>query len=434
MSWPRIARLGLAQMALGSVVVLMTSTLNRVMVVELGLSASIPGALVALHFAVQLSRAHVGFGSDAGARRTPWILGGMAVLGAGGIGAALATALIASRPVAGLAAAALAFVAIGVGVSAAGTSVLALLAERVAPARRAGAAALFWIMMIGGLAVTAGVAGAMLDPFSMTRLVGVTAAVSAVALALTVVAVWGLEPRGATPSRAADAARAVPFAVALRTVWGEPHTRAFACFIFVSILAYSAQDLILEPFAGLVFGLTPGQSTAMGGMQHAGVLVGMIAAALLAPRVGTLRGWATAGCAVSAAALLGIAASPLTGSVLALRVAVFALGLANGAFCVGAIGSMMALTAAGDGRTGLRMGVFGASQAVAYGAGGFAGAAASDLARRLLASAPAAYGSVFVVEAALFVAAACLAARTGVRDRSLPLAEQHGGPMIAALR
>jgi BCD family chlorophyll transporter-like MFS transporter len=56
---------------------------------------------VALHFAVQLSRAHVGFGSDAGARRTPWILGGMAVLGAGGIGAALATALMASRPTAG---------------------------------------------------------------------------------------------------------------------------------------------------------------------------------------------------------------------------------------------------------------------------------------------------------------------------------------------
>lgn len=433
LSWARIARLGLGQVALGSVVVLMTSTLNRVMVVELGLSASVPGALVALHFAVQLSRARVGFGSDGGGRRTPWIVGGMAALGAGGVAAALATALLATHRVAGLVSAALAFVVIGLGVSAAGTSLLALLAERVAPARRAGAAALFWVMMIAGLAVTAGTAGALLDPFSMTRLVMVTTAVSVVATLLTLTAVWGIEPRGAVAA-APTAGPAIPFADALRTVWREPDTRAFTCFIFVSILAYSAQDLILEPFAGIVFGLTPGQSTAMGGMQHGGVLVGMIGAALLAPRVGTLRGWAAGGCAVSALALVAVAASPLAGSTTALRAAVFALGLANGAFCVGAIGSMMALTATGDRRTGLRMGVFGASQAIAYGLGGFAGAAATDVARQLVSSAPVAYGSVFLVEAALFVAAARLAARTSVRDRSLPLAERHGGPMIAALR
>ena len=434
LTWGRIARLGLAQLALGSVVVLMTSTLNRVMVVELGLSASVPGALVALHFAVQLSRARVGFGSDGTARRTPWILGGMAALAIGGVAAALATALMASQPALGLVAAAAAFVVIGLGVSAAGTSLLALLAERVAPERRAGAAALFWVLMIAGLAVTAGTAGAMLDPFSMARLVGVTAGVSAVACLLTVVAVWGMEPRGAGALPAQAAPPAVPFREALATVWSEAPTRRFAMFIFVSILAYSAQDLILEPFAGVVFGLTPGESTAMGGMQHGGVLVGMIAAALLAPRVGTLRGWATAGCAVSAVALVALALSPLGGSTTALRAAVFVLGLANGAFCVGAIGSMMALTAAGDRRTGLRMGVFGAAQAVAYGAGGFAGAAARDLARRLLDSPSAAYGAVFVAEAALFLGAAYLASQTGVRARTLPLAERHGDSMLAALR
>ncbi|CAA9312601.1 MAG: Bacteriochlorophyll synthase 44.5 kDa chain, partial [uncultured Gemmatimonadaceae bacterium] len=224
------------------------------------------------------------------------------------------------------------------------------------------------------------------------------------------------------------------FRAALAAVWSEAPTRRFALFIFVSILAYSAQDLILEPFAGVVFGMTPGQSTAMGGMQHGGVLAGMIAAALLAPRVGTLRGWATGGCAVSAVALVALALSPLGGSVTLLRAAVFVLGVANGAFCVGAIGSMMALTAAGDRRTGLRMGVFGAAQAVAYGAGGFAGAAATDLARLLLDAPSAAYGLVFAGEAALFLGAAYLAAQTGVRARTLPLAERHGDSMLAALR
>ncbi|TXM90237.1 PucC family protein, partial [Methylobacterium sp. WL116] len=79
-SWAQIVRLGLVQTALGSVVVLMTSTINRVMVVELALPAIVPGALVALHYAVQVLRPRWGYGSDVGGRRTPWIVGGMAAL------------------------------------------------------------------------------------------------------------------------------------------------------------------------------------------------------------------------------------------------------------------------------------------------------------------------------------------------------------------
>ena len=84
LGWLAIVRLGLVQTALGAIVVLTTSTLNRVMVVELLLPAMLPGALVALHYAVQLARPCFGHGSDTTGRRTPWILGGMAVLAAGG--------------------------------------------------------------------------------------------------------------------------------------------------------------------------------------------------------------------------------------------------------------------------------------------------------------------------------------------------------------
>ena len=60
LSWIGIFRLGLVQTALGSVVILTTSTLNRVMVVELALPAMIPGFLVSLHYAVQiLSLIHI---------------------------------------------------------------------------------------------------------------------------------------------------------------------------------------------------------------------------------------------------------------------------------------------------------------------------------------------------------------------------------------
>ncbi|TXM92357.1 BCD family MFS transporter, partial [Methylobacterium sp. WL122] len=68
-SWMQIVRLGLVQTALGAVVVLMTSTINRVMVVELALPAIVPGALVALHYAVQVLRPRWGYGSDFGGRR-----------------------------------------------------------------------------------------------------------------------------------------------------------------------------------------------------------------------------------------------------------------------------------------------------------------------------------------------------------------------------
>jgi BCD family chlorophyll transporter-like MFS transporter len=103
MSWLGVLRLALVQMALGAIVVLTTSTLNRVMAVELLLPALVPGLLVGLHHAVQLTRPRMGFGSDVGGRRTPWIAGGMAVLAVGGFLAAVATAWMGSDRTAGLA-------------------------------------------------------------------------------------------------------------------------------------------------------------------------------------------------------------------------------------------------------------------------------------------------------------------------------------------
>ena len=92
--WFAIFRLGFAQFCLGAIVVLTTSTLNRVMVVELALPALLPGLLVALHYAVQMLRPRMGYGSDMMGRCTPWIIGGMSVLATGGVLAATATTLM----------------------------------------------------------------------------------------------------------------------------------------------------------------------------------------------------------------------------------------------------------------------------------------------------------------------------------------------------
>ncbi len=418
--WARVLRLGLVQACLGSVVVLTTSTLNRVMVVELALPALLPGLLVALHYLMQLARPRMGFGSDTGGRRTPWIIGGMAVLSFGGVLAALATAWMGTSRPAGIALAALAFTLIGLGVSAAGTSLLVMLAKRVEPARRAAAATVVWVMMIAGFAVTSGAAGALLDPYSPARLVAVTAGVCVLALVMTLVCVRGLEGPAMTGAPAESVVAKPRFSQALAQVWDEPVARRFTIFVFLSMLAYSAQDLILEPFAGTVFGLTPGQSTSLSGVQHGGVLLGMILVALsttvgarhLWAPLASLRGWTTGGCVASAAALLGLSAGGLTGPGWPLQLTVFALGVANGAFSIGAIGSMMRLAGQGrHAREGVRMGLWGAAQAIAFGLGGLVGTAASDLARWLIAAPGAAYASVFALEALLFGVSAVLAWR-----------------------
>ena len=122
LGWLGIVRLGLVQSAIGAIVMLATSLLNRVMVVEYALPAALPAGLVAWHYAVQLSRPIWGHGSDRGRRRTPWIVLGMGMLALGALLAIDALGLLAARSAWGLVLSIVAFSMIGAGVGAAGTS------------------------------------------------------------------------------------------------------------------------------------------------------------------------------------------------------------------------------------------------------------------------------------------------------------------------
>jgi MFS transporter, BCD family, chlorophyll transporter len=406
LSWVGIVRLGLVQASIGAIVMLATSLLNRVMVVEYALPAAIPAGLVAWHYAVQLSRPMWGHGSDGGARRTPWIIGGMGVLAAGAMLAAWAATAGA------LAVAVIAFAMIGAGVGAAGTSLLAVLATQTAPARRPAAAALTWILMIVGIIIAAGAASQLLSPFSAGRLLAVCCGIAGGAFALACAAVWGVE-KPALVGR--DEARA-PLRPALAALWRDEEARAFTIFVFVSMLAYSMQDMILEPFAGLMFAMSPAQSTGLSGVQHMGVLAGMVlvgagAGAFGGRTVGGLKRWTVAGCVGSAVALAALAMAARVGPGWPVSANVAALGFANGVFAVSAIGAMMALAGAGGTRTeGLRMGVWGASQAIAFGLGGLTGAVGVDFFRRIAPTTGDAFAGVFAIEAGLFLVAALLAA------------------------
>ena len=416
--WGSILRLGLVQMALGSVVSLTTSTMNRVMVVELALPAILPGLLVTLYYGTQFLRPKFGHSADQGGRRSPWIMGGVLTLGFGAICAALSLALMQASPGWGIAAAVPSFLLIGVGIGAGGTNLLALLAGKVDERRQGAAGSAVWIMMIFGLVITAIVAGKLLDPYTPGRLVAVTAGVSIIAVILTLIGLWGQET---TVTRTAPK-KDTKFAEVLRDMWADPRARAFTIFVFASMTAYNLQDLILEPFAGHVFGMTVGESTSLSGKHHAGALTGMIlvllsgtafARVLLVP----LRVWIVGGCILSGAALMALAYGaqfapnwPIAGNV-------FLLGLSNGVFAVAAIGAMMGLARDGtDASEGARMGVFGAAQAIGFGLGSFGGTVAADIMRRVLASDAQGYGAVFAAEGLIFLIAAGLALRVTAPD------------------
>lgn len=423
--WFSIVRLGAVQASIGAMVMIATSLLNRLMVLEYGLAAGIPAGLVAWHYMVQLSRPLWGHGSDLGRKRTPWVIGGMAILGAGAMLAVQATTMLDDARTPGIALAVIAFSLIGAGVGAAGTSMLAILASGVAPERRAAAAATTWIMMVFGIVISAGTAGALLDPYSEQRLFVVAGGVVAAAISLTCLAMLGLEAKttGAVPTE--NRQPPATLREAISEILGDPQSRRFTLFIFVSMLAYSMQDLILEPFAGLVFQMSPGQSTSLSGLQHGGVLVGMIVTGLggsaFAGRMPIeLRVWTMLGCIGSAVALAGLAMAAQAGPGWPLAANIAALGFFNGAFAVSAIGSMMGLAGAGKRtREGVRMGVWGTAQAIAFGLGGLTGALGVDFVRGATGQVSQAFQLIFAFEASLFLISAILAMRVTNR-RAIP--------------
>ena len=418
LGWLGIVRLGLVQSAIGAIVVLVTSTLNRVMVVEMALPASLPAALVAWHYLVQMSRPRWGHGSVGGRGRTELIVCGMGLLALGAIAAADAPVAMQASMVWGSLLGIIAFAMVGAGVSASGTSLLALLASGVAPQRRPAAAAIAWIMMIFGIVLTAAMAGHFLDPYSTRRLVLVASGVAGIAFVVALLAVWGVEAR--LDAAVVSASRPpVSFRRALREIWKEKLAREFTLFIFLSMLAYSAQELILEPFSGLVFGYSLGRSTQLAGFQQGGVLAGMILVGLLGTVLrGDKTNWMKAaivlGCASSAVALAGLAFAGYAPQSWPLRPMVFVLGFANGIFAVSAIGLMMSYAGGGcRSGEGVRMGVWGAAQAIAFAFGGFAGAAGLDVMRHVISSTPTAFATVFLLEALVFLVAALFALRLG---------------------
>ena len=429
MNWFSILRLGLIQLCIGSSVVIPLSTLNRLMKVELALPATIAGFLIALHYAVQLTRVNWGYLSDKTQNRSQWIIFGMLILGIGGVLASASIPLIESNFAYGIMLALFSYTLIGFGVGAAGTPLLALLASYSSKSQKGFAASITFLMMILGLAITGITAGIILDPYSHQKLIKITTSLAIITNILSYLSLKNLEKtlRNNADIRTPNAINYnEPFFEGIKKVWMEREARLFTIFIFISMGAFSMQDPILEPFAGEVFGFAVGESTKLDGFHKIGTLIGIILIILCLSkfrigfaslsivkneRLGSEKFWLITGCLFSAFSLFIISLLGVTyRDPGILNSVVFLFGISNGVFTAGLLGTMLHLASRGsDGNnTGTRMGIWGAAQAYATMIAVFFSTVLVDILGLMMNSLPSVYGIVFLTAASFFIAAAFL--------------------------
>jgi BCD family chlorophyll transporter-like MFS transporter len=391
----RILRLSLFQVSVGMAAVLLTGTLNRVMIVELGMSASLVAVMVSLPLLFAPLRTLIGFKSDhhaslLGWKRVPYIwfgtllqFGGLAVLPfallvmtGGGTGPAFVGQL----------GAVFGFLLVGAGMHTTQTAGLALATDLAPEAARPRVVALLYVMLLVGTMISALVIGRLLADFTATRLVQIVQGAAALTMILNVIALWKQEPRNRLATRTREAQPS------FRQVWAvfiaRPRTMRLLVSVGLGAAAFSMQDVLLEPYGGQILGLSVGATTALTALWAVGMLSGF---AYAAKRLGDggdphrLAGFG--GVAGIGAFLLVLFAGPLH-SVSLLETGATLIGLGGGLFSVGTLTAAMAISdvEALDGRTGLARGAGGGVQAARAGLAIALGAFARDLVTRFAAS------------------------------------------------
>ncbi len=410
----RLLRLSLFQVSVGMATVLLIGTLNRVMIVELGVGAWLVAALVALPILVAPFRALVGFRSDThrsvlGWRRVPYIWLGT-WLQFGGLAIMPFALILLSGDITvgpwwiGHASAALAFLLVGAGMQTTQTAGLALATDLAPEAARPRVVALMYVMLLVGMVASSAILGALLADFSQVRLIKVVQGTATVTMALNLIALWKQEPR-VRGREAPGPADGVDFRTAWARLASRGRVRRFLAAVGMGTFAFSMQDIVLEPYGGEILKLGVGATTALTALMSAGALVAFGLAARWLGRGADPQRVAAVGVLVGILAFSAVIFAEPAHSPNLFRVGVTMIGFGGGLFSVGTLTAAMALDV--DGYKGLALGAWGAVQATCAGlaiaAGGAVRDVVSSLATRgafgeVLATPATGYAAVYHVE------------------------------------
>jgi len=401
----RLLRLSLFQISVGMAMVMLVGTLNRVMIVELKVSATLVSFMVALPLLIAPLRALIGFRSDnhrsqLGWRRVPYIwmgsllqFGGFSIMPfallvlAGAGQASQAPAWVGQLGAAG------AFLLVGLGMHTVQTAGLALATDLAPPERQPQVVGLMYVMQLIGMIGSALVLGYLLHDYSPGQLIRVVQAVAVTTLVLNVIALWKQEPRSRLrkPGTPIDHT----FAQAWQLFCQGPNTLRRLLAVGLGTMAFTMEDVLLEPYGGEILNMSVSSTTLLSATLALGGLLGFAWASRVLGRGGDayrMSGWGA--CLGLPAFACVIASGPLAMPALFV-LGIFLIGLGGGLFAHGTLTASMQL--APPGQIGLAMGAWGAVQATAAGVGMAAGGLVRD-GVALISTPVMGYSAVYAIE------------------------------------
>ncbi len=439
----RLLRLSLFQVTVGMALVLLVGTLNRVMIVELGVPASLVAGMLALPLLFAPFRTLIGFKSDThvsalGLRRIPYIwkgtlyqFGGFAIMPfALLVLSGYAEAVDAPRWI-GLSSAALAFLMVGGGLHTVQTTGLALATDLVREEDHPKVVGLMYVMLLVGMVVSALVYGAALENYSPGRLIQVIQGTAVLTVSLNMFAMWKQEPRDRARAAEMEAAPKQHFSTAWQRLMAQPNMLRLMVVIGLGTFGFGMADVLLEPYGGQALGLSVADTTKLTALLAGGTLIGFAIASRVLGNGGAPNRLAFAGALVGIPGFLAIIlSSAMIGAPLFVAGTV-ATGLGAGLF--GHATLTATIRNAPPNQIGLSLGAWGAVQATCVGLGVLLAGIVRDVLLGtgalggLQAHAP--YNVVFMIEIAFLALAALVAIPLATRRVLATPADTQTRPM-----
>ena len=407
-------QLGLIHVAVAMTLVPINSTLNRVMIKELAISATLVALLASLPYLFSPIQVAIGSYSDRhpifGLRRTPYILAGLILCVLGVMVSPQVAFLMSENLGLGILAGVGAFGAWGMGFNLSSVSYLSLATELSGEEGRGKTIATMWFMMIVSIIGTAIGISRMVDPYTPEAMMRAFEIVGASALTLGLLGLLWLEPRSQ-----ADTVKAQSETYTIKQMFSaildNPVAKTFFVYLLLLLAALLGQDVLLEPFAAEAFGMSVTETTRITSLWGTFVLIAIIIAGALEGRVHK-RFVAQAG---NLGALVGFIIIVLSGFFHSLGIfysGVTLLGVGTGLSTVANLSLMFDLTVAGN--VGLYIGAWGFSNAMSRLTGSLLGGIVRDGVTQATGQALSGYIVVFGIEAAMLAAAAVMLARIDV--------------------
>jgi BCD family chlorophyll transporter-like MFS transporter len=423
-------QLGLIHVAVAMTLVPINSTLNRVMIMELSISATLVAILASLPYLFAPIQVAIGSYSDRhpilGLRRTPYILAGLILCVIGLIASPQVAFLMNQNMGMGILAGILAFGAWGMGYNLSSVSYLSLASELSGENGRGKTIATMWFMMIVSIIATAIGLSRMVDPYTPEALIRAFEYIAASALTLGLLGLIKLEPRSSNVA-GNTASESYTVKQMMSAITANPVARIFFVYLLLLLAAILGQDVLLEPFGAQAFNMTVTQTTRITSIWGTFVLIAILIAGALEGRVAK-KSIAQAG---NLSALLGFVVIVISGFMVSKDVfytGVTILGIGTGLSTVANLSLMFDLTA--PGMIGLYIGAWGFSNALSRLTGSILGGVVRDVVTQSTGQALSGYLVVFSIEALMLLVAAVMLTRIDVKKFQKSVEEPSFGEKI----